>query len=151
MFHQAPYSSFEHGDPYDPQSGHPLRKLDPLFHRYRVTAVFSGHDESYERSVTTSGAHMVHYYVLTTIGDPTGLRIPKPNATWQRNHSRFIYPRTKRRHGYLSITIESSRGKEYLATITPFYFEPSQPNNADLHYNDVVRIRSRLRSAQRDE
>ncbi len=95
--HQAPYSSFVHGAPDEQQSGHPICKLDPLFHRYGVDAVFSGHDESYEHSVTTGtrlggppDQHEIHYFLVTTIGDPTGLRLPAANPVWQQGFSRFI-------------------------------------------------------------
>jgi hypothetical protein len=149
--HQAPYSSFVHGDPAEQQSGHPLRKLDPLFHHYDVDAVFSGHDESAERSVTKGtraggrpGAHEIHYFLVTTAGDPTGLRAPVSDARWQAGYSRFIYPLDNRRHGYLGVEIEHVGGADYRATVTPYYFDPGDPGNAQLFYDDVTVLRGRV-------
>jgi hypothetical protein len=146
--HQAPYSSFVHGEPSEQQSGHPLRKLDSLFHRHGVDAVFSGHDESSERSVTTgtrAGAPgEIHYFLVTTIGDPTGLRLPASDPWWQEGFSRFLYPLEKRRHGYLAVEIEHLGGADYRATLTPYYYEPSDPANANLFYDDVVVLEGRI-------
>jgi hypothetical protein len=141
--HQAPYSSFVHGDPHDPQSGHPLRKLDPLFHQYGVAAVFSGHDEAYERSVTrghTPGSREIHYYVVPTIGDPTGLPEPVPDPTWQQGYRRFIYPVDSRHHGYLSVQIEHRGANKCRATITPHYYDEADPKNQDLVHDDTIRL-----------
>jgi hypothetical protein len=155
--HQAPYSSFVHGDPDEQQSGHPLRKLDPLFHRYRVDAVFSGHDEAYEHSVTmgprdrqTGLRHELHYFLLTTAGDPTGLRTPEPDPVWQEGFSRFLYPLDNRRHGYLAVAIEPLGGGEYRATVTPFYLDPNAPTNPGLFYDDVTVLRGALPLARWD-
>ena len=132
--HQAPYSSFVHGKPGEQQSGYPLRKLDGLFQRLGVDAVFSGHDESYERSVVGN----FHYYVLPAIGDPTGLRDPVENPVWQEGFSRFIYPEGNRRHGYLGVAIEHRGGAAYRATLTPYYLDPDSPQNANRYYDDVT-------------
>ncbi len=87
MFHAAPYSSGVHalppglGEGKDYLPGTPLRALTPLFSRYGVDAVFSGHDELYEHSVVPgtevlpgggSAEHAVHFYVVGIGGD--GLR-----------------------------------------------------------------------------
>ena len=155
--HHAPYSSFVHGHPAEQQSGHPLRKLDRLFHHHGVDAVFSGHDESVERSVTKGtraggrpGAHEIHYFLITTISDPTGLRAPLPDARWQARFSRFIYPLENRRHGYLAVEIDYIGGGDYRATITPYYFEPGDPGNARLYYDDVTVLRGRIGPRRRD-
>ncbi len=134
MNHQAPYSSFVHGAPDEQQSGYPLRKLDGLFQLYEVDAVFSGHDEAYERSVVGN----IHYYVLPTIGDPTGLRGPVENPVWQEGFSRFIYPEGNHRHGYVGVAIEHRDGSDYRATITPYYLDPDAPKDASRHYDDVT-------------
>ena len=132
--HQAPYSSFVHGAPDEQQSGYPLRKLDGLFQRYGVDAVFSGHDEAYERSIVGN----IHYYVVTTIGDPTGLRDPVESPEWQEGFSRFIYPEGNRRHGYVGVAIEHRGGSNYRATITPYYLDPDAPKDISRHYDDVT-------------
>jgi 3',5'-cyclic AMP phosphodiesterase CpdA len=145
--HQAPYSSFVHGDPHDPLSGYPLRKLDTLFRQVGVAAVFSGHDESYERSVTsgsTPGSPQVHYYVVPTIADPTGLRKPVANPSWQAEYRRFIYPTDNRHHGYLSIRIEHRGSNRCRATITPHYYDEGLPANQNLAYDDVVCLERRV-------
>jgi hypothetical protein len=149
--HQAPYSSFVHGAPDEEQSGYPLRKLDRLFHYYGVDAVFSGHDESYERSLTEGtraggaiGDHKIHYFVLPTIGDVTGLRDPSPEAGWQVGFSRFIFPLDNKNFGYLGIEIQYKANRQYQATITPYYLDSLSPSNSNLFYDDVVRIQSHL-------
>ena len=146
--HHAPYSSFVHGDPNEHQSSHPIRKLDALFHRFGVDAVFSGHDEAYERSVTIDGAHKIHYYLISTVGDPTGLRRPKSDPTWQQGFSRYVYPINNREHGFLNVEVEYlgfirsllAGGNDYRVTITPYYFEPDEPGNTELFYDEVVEI-----------
>jgi 3',5'-cyclic AMP phosphodiesterase CpdA len=92
QFHHAPYSVGPHGFPpgsagnhhgEDNQSGVPLRVLTPLFMRYGVDAVFSGHCEMYEHSLLlgqeelpdgTMGEHEIHFYDIGIGGD--GLRGP---------------------------------------------------------------------------
>ncbi|MEQ8206886.1 MAG: metallophosphoesterase family protein, partial [Woeseia sp.] len=87
MFHAAPYSSGVHalppgmGEGKDYLPGTPLRALTPLFSRFGVDAVFSGHDELYEHSVVPGTEelpdgrreeHAVHFFVVGIGGD--GLR-----------------------------------------------------------------------------
>jgi 3',5'-cyclic AMP phosphodiesterase CpdA len=56
VFHHPIYSSGKrHGSDEDLR-----RKLEPLFVRYGVNAVFSGHDHFYER---TKPQHGIHYFV----------------------------------------------------------------------------------------
>ncbi|WP_288751502.1 metallophosphoesterase [uncultured Corynebacterium sp.] len=55
QFHHTPYSSGVHGTATasatpDAQPGTPMRVYTPLFEKYGVTAVISGHDEMFERS-----------------------------------------------------------------------------------------------------
>ncbi len=76
QFHHAPYSVGPHGFPagasqgQDTQSGQPVRVLSPLFEKYGVDVVFSGHDEMYEHSIVNG----IHYYDVGMGGD--GLRKP---------------------------------------------------------------------------
>ncbi|MEE4218522.1 MAG: metallophosphoesterase [Xanthomonadales bacterium] len=93
MFHHCPYSSGVHGlppgerDGEDRLSGYPLRALTPLFLRYGVDVVLSGHDEMYEHSLITgqeilpggrSREHALHVYDVGIGGD--GLRGPVPGS-----------------------------------------------------------------------
>jgi 3',5'-cyclic AMP phosphodiesterase CpdA len=78
-FHHAPFSSGEHGLPMDHQltsgqGGTPMRQYQPMFERYGVAAVLSGHSEMFERSfVDEDGDGLgVHYYDVGVAGD--GLR-----------------------------------------------------------------------------
>ncbi len=76
QFHHVPYSVGPHGFPAGPsqgedtQSGQPVRVLQPLFEKYGVDAVFSGHDEMYEHSIVNG----IHFYDIGIGGD--GLRKP---------------------------------------------------------------------------
>lgn len=88
QYHHTAYGSGPHSVPLDKpgfsgQFGIPLRVLQPLFMRYGVDIVFSGHDEMLERSLVTGKercadgverAHAIHYYDVGIGGD--GLRGP---------------------------------------------------------------------------
>jgi hypothetical protein len=71
-FHPSPYCCGVHGNPKEAQSGYPLRVLDPVFRRYGVDAVFTGHDHVYERCVTGPEGFQNRY--------PDGIDDP---LTWQ--------------------------------------------------------------------
>jgi 3',5'-cyclic AMP phosphodiesterase CpdA len=91
QYHHTAYGSGPHSVPFGTegfsgQSGRALRVLEPLFHKYGVDAVFSGHDEMLERSSSkgletlpsgTSRAREIPYYDAGIGGD--GLRGPSPN------------------------------------------------------------------------
>jgi hypothetical protein len=79
QFHHAPFSSGEHGLPMNHsltsgQGGTPMRAYHPLFERYAVAAVVSGHSEMFERSFVDANDDGVgvHYYDVGVSGD--GLR-----------------------------------------------------------------------------
>ena len=85
-FHHAPFSNGEHGLPMDHQltsgqGGTPMRQYQPMFERYGVAAVLSGHSEMFERSfVDEDGDGVgVHYYDVGVAGD--GLRGERRNGT----------------------------------------------------------------------
>jgi hypothetical protein len=69
-----------------------------------------------------------------------------PGGRWQIGFSRFLYPIDNRRHGYLGVAIEHVAGSNYRATVTPYYFDPGDPDNAHRFYDDVTVLRGRLRS-----
>lgn len=86
QYHHTAYGSGPHSVPlgkknFSGQSGIALRVLQPVFLRYGVDAVFSGHDEMLERSMVTgeeilpdgtASPHELHYYDVGYGGD--GLR-----------------------------------------------------------------------------
>jgi hypothetical protein len=78
FWHHAAFSSGPHALPpgYDDQSGLPTRQLDELFHLYRVTAVFNGHEEMVEMSETQGDPsrggdpnHTIRYFIPGSMGD----------------------------------------------------------------------------------
>lgn len=79
QFHHNAFSSGEHGLPMyhkdsSGQGGIPMRQYHPLFEKYGVSAVISGHSELFERSFVDSDRNGVgvHYYDVGVAGD--GLR-----------------------------------------------------------------------------
>lgn len=86
QYHHTAYGSGPHSVPMDNKSfsgqfGIPMRVLQPLFMKYGVDIVFSGHDELMERSLVTGkkkrtdgteSDHEIHYYDAGVGGD--GLR-----------------------------------------------------------------------------
>ncbi len=93
LFHYCPYSTGPHGRPpgdgigQDPLSGVPLRALTPLFQRYGVDVLLTGHDEMYEHSVVPGAEihpdgseteHVLHVLDVGVGGD--GLRGPYPGV-----------------------------------------------------------------------
>lgn len=86
QYHHTAYGSGPHSVPFSQknfsgQSGIAMRVLQPLFMKYGVDAVFSGHDEMLERSLVpgeerllngTLAPHQIHYYDVGYGGD--GLR-----------------------------------------------------------------------------
>jgi hypothetical protein len=88
QFHHTMYGSGPHSIPFGQkdfsgQSGIAMRVLQPLFFKYGVDTVFSGHDEMLERSFVTgtetlpdgsTRPHGIHFYDVGMGGD--GLRGP---------------------------------------------------------------------------
>ena len=136
FFHHVPYSSGPHSFPpgldefQDNQSGVPVRMLTPLFLQYGVDAVFSGHDEIWERSEVegmellpdgSEVVHSVHFYDVGTGGD--GLRGPVTGADnpWKQFLVHTDVPETwedgilmdgGKHYGHLQVDIEpKNRGE----------------------------------------
>jgi hypothetical protein len=149
MFHHAPYSSGIHGKPpgleedQNFSSGLPLRALTPLFLRYGVDAVFSGHDEIYEHS-KVSGVeqhpggrdvdHVVHFFVIGIGGD--GLRGPDDavdnsfgvfsahtDAPELRDTNGVLQDGGKH-YGHLEVNVEQGIDGQWRARIEPVYVFP---------------------------
>jgi 3',5'-cyclic AMP phosphodiesterase CpdA len=86
VFHHPIYSSGKkHGSDITLR-----RKLEPLFLRYRVNAVFSGHDHIYERTLPQQGIH----YFVTGAGGSTrrgGVDLRSPlRATSYDDNNHFM-------------------------------------------------------------
>lgn len=158
QFHHAPYSSGVHGRPAgtdatleDTQSGQPLRALTPLLARYGVKAVFSGHDEMYERSVVDG----IHFYDVGIGGD--GLRgfdvgadgftrgfLAQADApeVWAGD----VLVSGGKHYGHLEIDVVRNAGGMWDVSITPAYAFPvlSATNAGEIlawerrTYDDVV-------------
>ena len=132
VMHHCPYSSGMHGLPVgglgekgkDCISGIAIRELDPLFHRYGVHLVLSGHDEMLELSATYSDKpkHTVHYWDVGIAGD--GLRPPHPSA---RNPAQVFLAHQSaqgRHYGFLQIDLKhETRG--WVAEVRPFWIDPA--------------------------
>jgi 3',5'-cyclic AMP phosphodiesterase CpdA len=148
IFHHTPYSSGPHGYPpgetenTDNQSGVPVRQLTALFMQYGVDAVFSGHDEIWERSEISGieikpdqneETHTIQFYDVGTGGD--GLREPDEGLAnpyqkflvhkdvpevWQNN----ILISGGKHYGHLAVDIKPEDINTWKATLKPVYVFP---------------------------
>lgn len=171
FFHHCPYSSGPHGVPpgegrgQDPQSGQPLRAWTPLFMKYGVDAVISGHDEMWERStlqgteVLPKGGttpHTLQVYDVGIGGD--GLRssagggknpyqkfLAETGApeVWQNG----VLVDGGRHYGHLEVNIVPDGDSGWTATLDPVYVFPIKDGEGWRFerrlYNDKVVLRSR--------
>jgi 3',5'-cyclic AMP phosphodiesterase CpdA len=142
QFHHVPYSSGTHGVPMsDPnssgQGGTPMRVYSPLFERYGVVAVFSGHSELFERS-TVNG---IHYYDVGVAGD--GLRGPRPPeqaevynpySQWMAHYDKGEFwdgnrlIRGGKHYGHLEVNVTLNGDGSHTVTMTPVYAFPLNEN-----------------------
>lgn len=79
QFHHSPYSSGVHGtatasEHPDDQPGTPMRIYTPMFEKYGVAAVISGHDEMFERSWIDSDGDGVGFHNFDVGVAADGLR-----------------------------------------------------------------------------
>lgn len=135
QFHHAPWSSGPHGRrpgagaDHDDQSGSPLRALAGLLKEYGVRAVFSGHDEMYERSEVDG----VHYYDVGIGGD--GLSGPDPDAVNERQvflahdgaperWSGNVLESGGRHYGHVEVDVAKSADGGFRVTISPVHVFP---------------------------
>lgn len=171
LFHYAPYSSGPHGYPpglgegEDYLTGIPVRQLTPVFMQYGVDAVFSGHDEMWERSEVhgveagTEGReelHTIHFYDLGTGGD--GLR--GPEAELVNPYQEFLVhtdaPETweegillggGKHYGHLEVDILPLNDSVWQAILSPAYVFPLWSREDSAYtgferriYNDIVML-----------
>lgn len=155
IMHHAPYTSGFHGLPpgfdtyQDPWSSVPVRQLTPVLMRYGVDAVFSGHDEIWERSevlgteITPDGAevpHTIHFYDVGVGGD--GLRSPyntveNPNAAFIAHRDApevwvdSILVSGGKHYGHLEVEIKRPGGEGMQAILTPVYLLPIKDSTGE--------------------
>ncbi len=148
ILHHTPYSSGPHGYPpgevenTDNQSGNPVRLLTPVFMKYGVDAVFSGHDEMWERSeisgieLRPDGSeemHTISFYDVGIGGD--GLRGPiegleNPNQkflvhtdvpeVWEND----VLITGGKHYGHLEVDIIPQDTNTWQAILKPVYILP---------------------------
>jgi len=167
VFHHCPYSSGVHALPpgnepgQDPQSGLPLQVLTPLFTRYGVDVLLTGHDEMMERSevpgleIRPDGSrrpYALQVYDVGVGGD--GLRGPEKfnplckflaHRDSQEIWKDGVLQDGGKHYGHLEIEVRPrSGGLE--ATLTPVYIFPVMTSSGTVDrferriYPDVVQI-----------
>ncbi len=142
IFHHAPYSSGPHGFEPENHSGIPLRKLTPLFMKYGVDAVFSGHDETWERSrvegteQTPAGneiPHSIHFYDLGVAGDGIRGAHSQAHNAFQRFFVHTDVPEVwengilvagGKHYGHLEINVQQNSEGNWEAELLPVYIFP---------------------------
>ena len=152
----------------DTQSGVPVRILTPLFMRYGVDAVFSGHDEMFERSElhgnehTMGGLespHVIHFYDVGIGGDglrgpQTGLHNPH-QAFLAHTHAPEVWQDSVlidggKHYGHLEVDILPARDGRWQAVMKPVYVFPvfdAQHNSLRSErrlYDDIVTLTERI-------
>ena len=140
-WHHAPFASGPHGVPpkADPQSGTPTRRLDKILHRYRVTAVFNGHDEAVEMSETTGDPrkggdpdHVIRYFIPGTAGD--GIRDVMVRLN-PKQVFHYADSRIGRHYGFLDVRISPVPGneKQWKATFRQAWIDPRWAGNRQVN------------------
>jgi len=172
MFHGAPYTSGVHGRPpgethgRDILSGQPLQALTPLFMRYGVDAVFSGHDEMYEHSVVSGSEslpgggespHLIHFYDVGIGGD--GLRgpagdVPNPYRVFLADSDapevwspKGLLVSGGKHYGHLEVNVVRDADGRWQARMDPVYIFPVMQADGSVNgferriYDDTVTLR----------
>lgn len=83
FFHLPPYSTGYHGRPNDKNSGYKIRPITEMFHKYKVAAVFNGHDHFYERNRVKKLGKEIDYVVTGGGGAPLYPSL-KNNTKWMK-------------------------------------------------------------------
>ncbi|SFU12273.1 Por secretion system C-terminal sorting domain-containing protein [Algoriphagus locisalis] len=164
QYHHIAYSSGEHGVPMNHelsvgQVGTPLRVLNPLLENYGVIAVFSGHDELFERSFVDEdgdGKGILYYDVGVAgdgmrgekrdwLGNPFNTLDYNPYRKWTADQSSVEQWNTSganpvlvdggKHYGHLEVNLEKKvEGDQEFALINfiPVYVFPVMDQNYNL-------------------
>ncbi|PZX48297.1 T9SS type A sorting domain-containing protein [Algoriphagus chordae] len=164
QYHHIAFSSGEHGVPLNHelsigQVGTPMRVLNPMLEEYGVIAVFSGHDELFERSFVDedSDGKGIMYYDVGVAGD--GMRGEKrdwlgnplntldynPYRMWSADQSSAeewdtsganpVLTDGGKHYGHLEVNLEKTKegNQEFaLVNFTPVYVFPVMDQNYNL-------------------
>ena len=138
QFHHVPYSSGGHSLPLTAegssgQAGIPMRAYTPLFKKYGVAAVFSGHNESFEHSVVEG----IHFYDVGVAGDGFGYALDELDARFENPHRVWVAHHDAverwngaqlagggKHYGHLEVTVTPSAGDRFDIQLTPVYLFP---------------------------
>jgi 3',5'-cyclic AMP phosphodiesterase CpdA len=164
QYHHIAFSSGEHGVPLNHelsigQVGTPLQVLNPLLEQYGVIAVFSGHDELFERSFVDEdgdGKGIMYYDVGVAgdgmrgekrdwLGNPLNTLNYNPYRKWTADQSEAEIWNTSgtnpvlvdggKHYGHLEVNLEKvTEGENQFANIrfTPVYAFPVLDQNYNL-------------------
>ena len=168
QFHHTMFGSGPHSIPFGQegfsgQAGIPMRALLPLFMKYGVDLVFSGHDELLERSyvqgeeVQADGRmqpHAIHFYDAGIGGD--GLR--GPSVGFDNPHRQFlahehapeVWENGKlisggKHYGHLEVNVRPVKDDTWTVEVLPVHVFPKLDDQGVISwerrtYADVVRI-----------
>jgi len=172
ILHHAPYTAnIKHSRPPGDQSHqsthsvHPVRALTPLFLRFGVDAVFSGHGETFTRAKITgtetlpnggSREHVTYFYDLGSAGDGLREGIPKRAFDFDsfiaHTDSKEIWDgkrlmRGGKHYGHLEVDISRTKKQSWEAKLTPVYafpvFDESNSQYIGFErriYPDIIRL-----------
>lgn len=169
QFHHTMYGSGPHSIPFGSpnfsgQSGIAMRVLLPLFFRFGVDAVISGHDELLERSEVagtetrpdgSTRPHLIQFFDVGIAGD--GLR--GPSTGFDNPHRKFLahddVPEVwegrrlvsgGKHYGHLEVNVAPDASGRWTAEFTPVHAFPQMDAEGKVTgwerrtYDDVVRI-----------
>jgi 3',5'-cyclic AMP phosphodiesterase CpdA len=169
QFHHTMFGSGPHSVPFghekfSGQAGIPMRVLLPLFMKYGVDVVFSGHDEMLERSEVVgmeqtpdakSRPHQIHFYDVGMGGD--GLR--GPSEGFDNPYCKFLAHRDAlevwkdgklisggKHYGHLEVNIGPDSIGKWTVNIEPVHVFPVTGDDGKIVswerrvYNDIIKI-----------
>ena len=163
MFGSGPHSVPFGQDGFSGQAGIPMRVLLPLFMKYGVDLVFSGHDELLERSYVEGEEqladgqmcpHAIHFYDAGIGGD--GLR--GPSVGFDNPHRQFLAHENApevwengklisggKHYGHLEVNVQPGKDGKWSIEVTPVHAFPKVDEQGRVTwerraYADVVRV-----------